>query len=138
MKYKAVAAVAAVLIAGAPAVASARPIAPVSVSSQVQSATIGGSLYQQGEVRLSFVNRARVTASEVDLSLSTHGRVLGYYTARGSFAPGVTINRFFTTQQGARDQKIHVSKVKFTDGTVWNSNDALSPRRQAVLLREGQ
>jgi hypothetical protein len=132
MNIKAVAATAAILLA-APALASAQTTAaPVSVSSSVQPANFGASLYQQGEVRMTFVNQALVPATEVDFNLSSHGQVLGTYADRGTFSPGVKIDRFFTTQETARDQKIAIATVKFADGTVWNSDDATPARIQAA------
>ncbi len=133
MNIKAVAAAAAVLVA-APALASAQTTAaPISVSSQAQEANLGASLYQQGEVRLTFVNQAAVPATEVDFNLTSHGQVLGTYADRGTFSPGAKIDRFFTTQETAHDQKIAVATVKFADGTIWNSDDATPARRQADI-----
>jgi hypothetical protein len=123
----------AALALGMPLAASAGDvsIAPVIVSSSVEPASFGESLYQQGEVRLTFVNEAAVPATEVDFDLSSHGQVLGTYTDRGTFSPGVKIERFFTTQETAGDQKIAVTSVKFADGTSWNSDAAPQARRQA-------
>jgi len=138
MNLKAVAAVAAFAAIGAPAIAlaAAAPTgAPIEiVDSQVQPANVGADLYQQGEVRFAFVNRANVPATEVQFAVTSNGRPIGVYTDVGTFAPGVEIDKFFTTQELSRHQDITVAKVTFADGTTWSSDEATpAARRQAEL-----
>ncbi len=137
MNHKAVAAAAAILVAGAPALASAQTTAPVAITGeQVQPQTIGAELYQQGEVRFSFMNNRNVPATEVDFTLSSAGQDLGTYYDYGTFPKGVTIDNFFVTDETAHNQQIKIASVKFADGSTW-TNEPAAPQelRQSVSLR---
>jgi hypothetical protein len=133
MNLKAVAAAAAILAAGAPALASAQTTAPVAVTgSSIFAENAGASIYQPGEVDFQFVNNRYVAATQVDFALSSGGQQLGVYHAYGTFSPGVKIDKVFRTDEVAPHQQISVASVKFADGTTW-TNDTVAPqaRRQA-------
>jgi hypothetical protein len=135
MNIKAIAAAAALLAAGIPAVALAQTTyAPVSiVSESIVPQVSGAELFQQGFVSYAFVNNAALPATEVDFALVGNGESLATLRDVGTFSQGVTIHRSIATEAGARDQKLTVAEVKFADGTVWtNDNVAPQARRQAA------
>jgi hypothetical protein len=140
MNLKAIAAAAAVLAAGSPAVAFAQTTAPVSIVSSVAAPQIAdASIFQQGFVRYAFVNNAAVPATEVDFTLQANGDALATYRDLGTFSKGVAIERFITTDASVRDLQLTVAAVKYADGTVW-TNDSAAPQalRQAdVSLATG-
>ena len=137
MNLNAVAAAAAILVAGAPALASAQTTSPVAITgAQIVPQNIGAALYQQGEVRFSFVNNRNVPATEVDFTLSSAGQDLGTYYDYGTFSKGVNIDHFFVTDETAHNQQIKIASVKFADGTTW-TNEPAAPQqlRQSVSVR---
>jgi hypothetical protein len=140
MKLQAVAAAAAVLVAGAPIVASAQTTAPVAIAdTQIQpSYGVFNEFAYPGLVTVSFVNHRNVPATEIDLNLEANGEVVDSFHDVGSFANGVTVRHSFQTQATDLNQKLTVASVTYADGTTW-TNDATAPRtlRQADISYVG-
>jgi hypothetical protein len=123
---------AALLLAGAPALASADtqsgPIRIDSVHLVAQALT-------EREVApdaalISFTNEGASAATDVVFALeSESGFVLDTYNDVGSFAPGVSVRHSFSDHNDAsRGQQVVVAKATFADGTVWTNPDvALVP-----------
>ncbi len=125
MNIKAIAAAAAVLAAGLPAVANAQPTAPVSIVSQTIAPEVtDAAWYQQGFASYAFVNHSAVPATEVDLTLYGNGEPLATLRDVGMFSKGITIQRSIATEALARDQQLAVAEVKFADGSVWTNDEA--------------
>jgi hypothetical protein len=136
MNLKAIAATAAVLVAGSPLAASAQTTAPVAIAdSQIQqSYGIFSDFAYPGLVTVSFVNNRNVPATEVDLNVEANGQVVDSFQDVGTFSKGVTIRHNFQTQATNLDQKVTVASVTYADGTTWSNEDA-APRtlRQADI-----
>jgi hypothetical protein len=134
MNINAIAAAAALLAAGIPAVALAQTTsAPVSIVSEtIVPQVAGAARFQQGFVSYAFVNHAAVPATEVDLALVGNGESLATLRNVGTFSTGIAIERSIATEAIARDQQLTIAEVKFADGTVW-TNDDVAPHalRQA-------
>ncbi len=132
MNIKAIAAAAALAAAGIPVAAPAQTTyAPVSiVRTAIEPQVADAALFQQGFVAYAFVNTSAVPATEVDFALVGNGESLATLRDVGTFAKGVTIDRFVATPAAARNEALTVAKVTFADGAVW-TNDAVAPH--AVL-----
>ena len=86
----------------------------------------GGLGYEpQANVRISFTNRAAVSATEVEFSVVSHGVVLQKIVDKGTFAPGTQINhRFLLTRQVfPKDDAAlcQVQRVTFSNHTSWTA-----------------
>ena len=124
---------AALLLAGAPALASAETQSgPIRVDG-VQLISQSTSEYDVAPVaaRISFTNQGASPATDVVFALeSNSGYVLDTYDDVGSFAPGVAVHHSFNDHNLAGDgQRVAVAKATFADGTTWiNPDVAIEPR----------
>jgi hypothetical protein len=125
---------AAVIAAGAPAVAGAAstiaytsdPIKVVSYSVESQAAIQlpdWGSTYSSFEspasLSISFVNGATVAATRVEFAVR-EGRATELVVDKGTFAPGTSITKEFTVApQFGNAAAIEVREVTFADGSTW-------------------
>jgi len=128
------AAVAVAVVAAVPALACAQTIsygaAPVSVTSCATSETAsGGPISFAGQmirttdsIDLGYVNTSTIAAASITF-LVNDGNRQSSITARGSFAPGVHINRSFdATNDGVNAAAAcKVAEVRFVDGSVWQT-----------------
>ena len=112
----------AVLLAGAPALASAdTQNSPIHLNNvDIVQAQVGYG-YFPGSANISFTNDGNATATNVVFVLESNGDVLARYDDVGSFAAGTTINHSFPDAQNARGQQIAVLTATFADGTIWNN-----------------
>jgi len=121
---------AAVILAGAPAVAlasagtSSDPIAISDV--QVQPAD-GGHGNGAGFVSVAFDNASSQTATEVVFELDVDGAYAENFNDVGNFTPGTTIKHAFQTDSSASDQQLKVAEVKFADGSTWVNDAGSAP-----------
>lgn len=124
---------AALLLAGAPALASADTQAgPIRIDG-VQLVSQSTSEYNVAPIaaRISFTNEGSSPATDVVFALeSGSGYVLDTYNDVGSFAPGVAVRHSFNDHNPSDDgQRVAVAKVTFADGSVWTNPDvALEPQ----------
>jgi hypothetical protein len=125
---------AAVIAAGAPAVAGAEstiaytsaPIKVVSYSIDESTATQlpdWGGTYSSFEgpasLSISFVNGANVAATRVEFAVR-EGKETELVVDKGTFAPGTSItNEFTLAPQFGKASAIEVREVTFADGTTW-------------------
>lgn len=121
------------LVAGLPVAALAHTPSPVTIlESDAQPQIADANRPELGSAMVRFVNDATSTVVQVDFTLSSNGEALETFTDKGTFAPGVTINHTFATDQTARDLQVSVADVKFADGTEW-VNDAPLPQGQRAV-----
>ncbi|MGA2395511.1 MAG: hypothetical protein ABSH03_19385 [Candidatus Lustribacter sp.] len=118
---------AALLLAGAPALASAdSPTAPVRIDA-VQLVSQSTSDYAIAPVaaEIAFTNEGSAPATDVVFAVeSESGYVLDSYNDVGSFGPGVTVRHSFNDHNFAIDgERVAVAKVTFADGSVWTNPD---------------
>jgi hypothetical protein len=135
MNLKAIAATAAVLVAGSPLVASAQTNAPVSIAASQIQQTYGvfNDFSYPGLVQVAFVNHRNVPATEVDFNLEANGQLVDRFQDVGSFAKDITVRHTFQTPANDLNQTITVASVTYADGTTWTNDVAPAPRalRQA-------
>lgn len=123
---------AALLLAGAPALASADTQAgPIRVDA-VQLISQSTSEYNTAPIaaRISFTNEGSSPATDIVFALeSDSGYVLDTYNDAGSFAPGVAVHHSFNDHNPSSEgQRVAVAKATFADGSVWTNPDvALVP-----------
>jgi len=116
---------AALLLAGAPALASAQTQSgPIRIDA-VQLVSQSTSEHDIAPVaaEIAFTNQGTATATDVVFALeSDSGYVLDSYNDVGSFAPGVSIRHSFNDHNDPTEgQRVAVAKATFADGTVWNN-----------------
>jgi len=118
---------AALLLAGAPALASAQtqtgPIRVNAVQLVTQSITEHDVAPVAAEI--GFTNEGTAAATDIVFALeSDSGYVLDTYNDVGTFAPGVAIRHSFNDHNDASEgQQVVVAKATFADGTVWTNPD---------------
>jgi hypothetical protein len=121
---------AALLLAGAPAVALASDVPssnPIAISDiQVQPAD-GGHGNGAGFVSVAFDNTSSQVATEVVFELDVDGAYTDHFNDVGNFTPGTTIRHAFQTDSSAADQQLKVAEVKFADGSVWVNDSGNTP-----------
>jgi hypothetical protein len=124
---------AALLIAGAPAFASAADMqsGPIHINSlQIfpGDSTDGNddTIIVPASAAIAFTNEYAAPATHVVFVLETNGFVVDRFEDVGSFASGVTINHRFAENQASDDMRVAVEQATFADGTVWNNPDVAS------------
>jgi hypothetical protein len=123
---------AAIMIAGAPAFASAADMqtGPIHIESLQFS---GGSLSNSdddsivvpGFAAIAFTNEYASPATDVVFALSNNGYVIDRFNDAGTFTPGVTIKHQFAENQPGDDIRVAVEEATFADGTVWHNPDVV-------------
>jgi hypothetical protein len=118
---------AALLLGGAPALASADEMAtgPVQLGN-VQSNQVYTPDFTSdpGFATVAFTNTGSMPATDVVFAVKSGGNVVDVYDAAGSFAPGVAISKNFPSTVPASDRDIEVESVTYSDGSVWVNPDA--------------
>lgn len=117
---------AAMILAGAPALASAADAqtGPIHINSvQVYG---GGSSESETvmdpiSAEIGFTNEYGSPATEVVFAVLSKGAPVAQYDDRGSFATGVAVNHTFPDSQVSGDQSVAVVKATFADGTTWQN-----------------
>jgi hypothetical protein len=124
---------AALILAGAPAFASAADMqsGPIHIDNvQVSGGeTTDGNdsiVIVPGSAAITFTNEYASPATHVVFALETNGFVVDRFEDVGSFAPGVTINHRFAESQPNDDMRVAVEQATFADGTVWNNPDVVA------------
>jgi hypothetical protein len=125
---------AALIIAGAPAFASAADMqsGPIHINNlQIfgGAATDGNddTIIVPASAAIAFTNEYSSPATHVVFALETNGFVIDRFDDAGSFAPGVMINHRFAENQASDDMRVAVEQATFADGTVWNNPDVVAP-----------
>jgi hypothetical protein len=129
---------AALILAGAPALASAATTtvnapSPVRLDN-VQIAQYYGQFnnYFPGLVTVSFTNQAAKPVTNIVFDLEANdGQVLRQYDDAGNYAQGSTVRHSFSDTEVGAGQSLAVESVTFADGTVWNNADTMPSRRQS-------
>jgi hypothetical protein len=120
---------AALLLAGAPALASAADTqsGPIRIDSvQLTAQAITRNAVAPIGAQIAFTNEGPAVATDVVFALeSDSGYVYGSYNDAGSFAPGVTIRHSFADDNNVSidGERVAVAKATFADGTVWTNPD---------------
>ena len=130
---------AALLLAGAPALASAYEMATdrqrlVEGSGPTQQRPIRGGKpadgsYGPAAAEIAYTNASSQPATEVVFAVtSADGKIVDMYDDVGTFSPGVTIDHTFPALTTADPSQLAVAQVTFADGSVWlNPALALAP-----------
>jgi hypothetical protein len=125
MNITAAAALAALILAGAPALASAAPAQanPIQLNNVKISQSYGVyNQFEPGAVSVSFTNRSAVAATGVVFNLvDGNGTILAQYNDVGSYPQDATIRHNFEDTHLDNGQKLVVGLVKFADGTSWSA-----------------
>jgi hypothetical protein len=129
---------AALILAGAPALASAATTVVAPGPIQLDSVQIEqyygifNNLYP-GLVTVGFTNQAAQPVTDVVFDLkSSDGQLLRQYDAAGNFQPGASTKQAFTNTEVGANQSLAVDSVTFADGTTWSNGSAFRTRRQSA------
>jgi len=117
---------AALLLAGAPALASADQTGPIRIDSvHLVSQALTEHEVAPVAAQIAFTNEGTSAATDVVFALeSESGYVLDSYNDVGSFAPGVSVRHSFNDHNDASNgEQVVVAKATFADGTVWSNPD---------------
>jgi len=129
---------AALILAGAPALASAAttPAAPSPI--QLNSVQIGqyygtfNDFSYPGIVSVAYTNEAAQPVTDVVFDLeSSDGTLLRQYDDTVSLQPGASVKHNFNNTKVGANQQLAVDSVTFADGSTWSNTDAFPSRRQA-------
>lgn len=128
---------AAIVLAGAPALASESPtqVGPVHIDGvqlTEQAYSEDRNSARPISVGVAFTNDGHAAATSVTFALESHGVVVDRFNDVGSFAQGVRIShRFPTDALNTGDEQLAVAKVTFADGTVWSDSALAEPSAPA-------
>jgi hypothetical protein len=117
---------AALILAGAPALASATSTqtGPIHINNVRVSGggfTNDETVLDPASAMISFTNQNGSPATDVVFAVYSQGIELAQYDDRGSFAQGVAINHSFPESRALGDQSAAVVKATFADGTTWQN-----------------
>jgi hypothetical protein len=120
---------AALLLAGAPALASAdSQTGPIRIDSvHLISQALTEHEVAPEAAQIAFTNEGSSAATEVVFALeSESGYVLDTYNDVGSFAPGVAVRHSFNDHNDASNgEQVVVAKATFADGSVWTNPNVI-------------
>jgi hypothetical protein len=133
---------AAILVAAAPAVASAASVVALATPSQASPISIDNVQISQafgfrdnfnfpGQVSVAFRNDAAVPATKVVFVLQSGSDVLDRFTEVGNYAHGVTVRQNFVEGAIDLDEQLAVESVSFADGSTWQNPAIVLSRRQS-------
>ena len=127
---------AALILAGAPALASAATTtvapSPIHVDSVQIEQTYGifNNLFP-GLVTVAFTNQATQPVTDIVFDLeSSNGTFIRQYDDAGNVQPGKSVKHAFNNSDIGANQTLAVDSVTFADGTTWSNIDAIPSRRQ--------
>lgn len=131
---------AAILLAGAPAFASAAPVQadPIHLEGvHVDPAYPNTGEYNSytGLVTVAYKNENAVPATHIVFDLeSADGKLIGQFEDFGTFSRGAEIRHTFPDLQEDSNQQVAVDSVDFADGSSWSSSETtrVYSRRQAT------
>jgi len=128
---------AALILAGAPALASAANLqsAPIHIN-QVK---VSGGTFSDGDgsettilpgmVAISFINRNAATENDVEFAVENNGYVAKRFNDVGSFSTGTTIDHSFPESNPTDGMRVAVARATFDDGSVWVNPEVPEPLR---------
>jgi hypothetical protein len=133
---------AALILAGAPALASAATATAVNVPSPIRVDSVQIEQYYgqfdnffPGLVTVSFTNQTAQPVTNVVFDLkSANGQLLRQYDDAGNYLPGASAKHAFNNTEEGANQTLAVDSVTFADGTTWSNADAFTSRRQAAAV----
>jgi hypothetical protein len=125
---------AALLLAGAPVLASADDTtdmaaadiatAPIQVNNvQFTAENTADGSYGPTAAEIAYTNASSQPATEVVFAVTSDGNVVDMYDDVGTFSPGVTIDHTFQALTQADPSQVSVAQVTFADGSVWVNPD---------------
>jgi len=125
MKITSVAAAlsAAILLAGAPALASADDTtsAPIRLDNvRIEQSYGPKDEFAPGLVTVAFTNENDSPATDILFDLEDNGKVIDSFEDVGSYAKGQSVRHSFPDFQDDNNQQVVVDNVKFADGTSWS------------------
>jgi hypothetical protein len=117
---------AALILAGAPALASAADAqtGPIHINNIRVSGggfTSDENVLDPASAEISFTNQYGSPATDVMFAVYSQGVELAQYDDRGSFAQNIAINHMFPESRALGDQSAAVVKATFADGTTWQN-----------------
>jgi hypothetical protein len=126
---------AALILAGAPALASAAGVQSGPI--HINRADLSGGNFSNSDgtevnilprtAAISFTNRDGATANDVVFALEHKGYVVDTFNDVGSFAPGITINQSFPETLSTGGVRVTVARATFNDGSVWVNPEVSDP-----------
>jgi hypothetical protein len=118
---------AALILAGAPALASATNLQSGPI--HINQVKVSGGFFSDadgseatilpGMVTISFTNRDAATANDVEFAVETNGYVAKRFNDVGSFSTGTTIDHRFPETDPTDGMRVAVARATFDDGSVW-------------------
>jgi hypothetical protein len=127
---------AAILLAGAPAFASAPTdtMGPIQINNVqahggASEDNDGSFNFVPASVSINFKNESNSPATSVVFALENNGYVVGRFDDRGTFAKGTAIKHNFALNQTGTNETVAVAEATFADGTVWR-NPAVALEQQ--------
>lgn len=126
---------AALMLAGAPALASAADAqtAPIHINSLQTyggGSTDAATVADPSGAQIGFTNNYGSPATEVVFAVFSKGAEVTQFDDRGSFAPGVAVDHTFPQSRATSDQSVAVVKATFADGSTWQ-NPAIADEEPA-------
>ena len=126
---------AALILAGAPALASAANIqsGPIHINRvKVSGGTFSDADGSEttilpGMVAISFTNRNAATANDVVFAVEDNGYVAKRINDVGMFSTGTTINHSFPETNPTDGMRVAVARATFDDGSVWVNPEVPEP-----------
>jgi hypothetical protein len=121
---------AALLLAGAPALALADSMpdntagAPVQLNNvQFTAENTADGSFGPAAAEIAYTNASSQPATEVVFAVMSDGNVADMYDDVGTFSPGVLIDHTFPATETADASQVAVAQVTFADGSVWLNPD---------------
>jgi hypothetical protein len=118
---------AALILAGAPALASAANLQPGPI--HINGVKVSGGTFSDpdgfeptilpGMLHVSFTNRNAATANDVVFGVEMNGYVVKRFNDVGSFSTGTTIDHSFPETNPTGRMRVVVEKATFDNGRVW-------------------
>ena len=127
---------AALILAGAPALASAADAqaAPIHINSLQTyggGSTDAATVADPSGAQIGFTNNYGSPATDVVFAVYSNGAEVTQFDDRGSFATGVAVNHTFPQSRATSDQSVAVVKATFADGTTWQNPEVPDEQQSA-------
>ncbi len=114
---------AALLLAGAPALASADETtsAPIMLDNvQIEQPYGPKDQFSPGLVTVAFTNENNSPATDVVFDIQANGKIVGSFEDVGSYAKGESVRHSFPDFEDDDNQSVVVDNVTFADGSSWS------------------
>jgi hypothetical protein len=107
------------------------PIVVTSVNAHPAD-SVGSIVLSPGSIDVDFLNTSNIVATKILFDVYVDNRYTTSITAEGTFSPNVAIDARLGDTFRSANQRVVVSKVRFSDGTTWTNPAPIdTPRADA-------